>query len=192
VPNSFQTFMNGAIAGIAAVGVGVIIIDIFQVTGAELAFARLFRAAFRDIAARADGKAATGRWFSRMFDRIALSAARSGPTGVHPALPHYDALVGLRIAYLAGELRAFSSTLSPGEDRTAIEVTLQGISAHYRSVGPARRDPVGESVLHAIDRAMAAFAVDKQLERRRRNAVMLTGLRRSLFPEAEAFARERK
>ncbi|MGF2047031.1 FUSC family protein, partial [Enterococcus gallinarum] len=51
--SSFQNFINGAIAGIAAVGVGVIIVDTFQVTGAELALARMFRAAFRDIAARA-------------------------------------------------------------------------------------------------------------------------------------------
>jgi uncharacterized membrane protein YccC len=186
--SSFPNFINGAIAGIAAVGAGVIIIDIFQATGAELAFARLFRAAFRDIAARADGKVVTGRWVSRMFDRIALIAARSGPTGVHPALPPYDVLVGLRIAYLAGELRAFSSTLSEGEERTAIEQALQGISTHYNSVGPTKRGPVGEPVLHAIDRAMTTFTVDKQPERRRRGALLLTGLRRSLFPEAKAFA----
>jgi hypothetical protein len=153
----------------------------------------LFRAGFRDIAARADGKARdTGRWVSRMFDRIALTAVRSGPTGVHPALPPYDALVGLRIGYLAGELRALSSTLSEGEERTAIDEALQGISAYYRSIGPAKRVPVGEAVLHAIDRAMAAFAVDPRRERRRRGAILLTGLRRSLFPEAEAFTGTRE
>ena len=186
--SSFQNFINGVIASVVAIGAGVIIIDIFQVTGAELAFARLFRAGFRDIAERAVGGARdSGRWVSRMLDRIALIATRSGPSGGHPALPPYDALVGVRVGYLAGELRAFSSTLSEGEERKAIDEVLNGLSAHYRSIGPARRVPVGEAVLHAIDRAMAAFAVDSRAERRRRGTILLTGLRRSLFPSAQAF-----
>jgi uncharacterized membrane protein YccC len=190
---SFQNFVNAAIAEAAGAGAAVFIIDIFQVIGADLAFARLFRAGFRDIAARADGRARdTGRWVSRTFDRIALIAVRSGPSGVHPALPPYDALVGLRIGYLAGELRAFSSTLSEGDERTAIDEALQGISAHFRGIRPAKRVPVGEAVLHAIDRAMAAFVVDPRPERRRRGAILLTGLRRSLFPEAQAFTGARE
>jgi uncharacterized membrane protein YccC len=186
--SSFQNFINGAIAELAGAGAAVVFIDIFQEIGAELAFGRLFRAGFRDIAARADGVARdTAGWVSRMFDRIALLAVRSGPSGVHPALPPYDALVGLHIGYLAGELRALSSTLSEGEERKAINEALRGISAHYRSMGPASRVPVGEAVLHAIDRAIAAFAVDPRRERRLRGAILLTGLRRSLFPEAEPF-----
>jgi uncharacterized membrane protein YccC len=191
--SSFQTFINGAIAELAGAGAAVFIIDIFQEIGAELAFGRLFRTGFRDIAARSDGKARdTGRWVSRMFDRMALIAARAGPAGVHSALPPYDALVGLRIGYLAGELRAFSSTLSEGEERKAIDEALKGIGAHYRSIGPASRVPVGEAVLHAIDRAMAAFAVDSRRERRLQGAILLTGLRRSLFPSAEPFAGARE
>jgi uncharacterized membrane protein YccC len=189
---SFQSFINAAIAAVAAVGAGVIIIDILQVVGAELAFARLFRAGFRDIAERAAGGARdNGRWVSRMLDRIALIATRSGPSGLRPTVPPYDALVGLRVGYLAGELGAFSSTLSEGGQRKAIEEVLTGISAHFRSIGPARRVPVAETVLHAIDRAMAAFAVESRPERRRQGAILLTGLRRSLFPSAEAFTQAR-
>ena len=91
------------------------------------------------------------------------------------------------MGYLAGELRAFSSTLSEGEERKAIDEVLNGLSAHYRSIGPARRVPVGEAVLHEIDRAMAALAVDSRAARRRRGTILLTGLRRSLFPSAQAF-----
>jgi uncharacterized membrane protein YccC len=186
--SSFQSFINGAIAGIAGVGAGVIIIDIFQAIGAELAFARLSRAGFRDIAARAVGGAGdSNRWVNRMLDRIALMRTRSGLLGTHPALPPYDALVGLRVGYVAGELRALSSTLSQGEQRKAIDEVLNGLSAHFRSIGPAIRVPMGETVLHAIDRAMADFAVDSRPERRRRGTVLLTGLRRILFPSAEAF-----
>ena len=190
--SSFQNYINGAIGGVAAVGAGVIIIDIFQVVGAELAFARLFRAGFRDIAEQAVGGARDrDRWVSRMFDRMALIASRSGPSGAHTALPPYDTLVGLRVGYLAGELSAFSSTLSEGEERQAIHEVLTGLSAHYRNIGPARKVPVGEAVLQAIDRAMVAFAVDSRPERRRQGAVLLTGLRRSLFPSAQAFTGER-
>src|SRR5262249_11811425 len=140
-------------------------------------------AGFRDIAARTDeGARNRGRWVSRMFDRIALIAARLGPSGVDPALPPYDLLVGVRAGYLAGELRALSSTLSDGEQRKAAEEVLKGINTHYRNIGAARRVPAGEALLHAIDRALAAFSVDAQLERRRRGVILLAGLRRSLFP----------
>ena len=186
--SSFQNFINGAIGGIAALGAGVIIVDMFQVIGAKLAFTRLLRAGFRDIAERAVGGACdTRRWINRMLDRIALIATRSGPSGAHPALPPYDALVGLRVGYLAGEMRGLSSSLSEGEERNAIDEVLKGLSAHYRSIEPASGAPVGEAVLRAIDRAMAAFLVDSRPERRRRGAILLTGLRRSLFPAAEAF-----
>src|SRR5262249_52569406 len=123
-----------------------------------------------------------------MIDRISLIAARSGPGGLHPALPPYDALVGLRIGYLAGELRALSSTLPTDEARDTVSEALVGISRHFRNVGPAKFVSPAESLLRAIDRAMAAFAADPHRDRRRSGAILLAGLRRSLFPHAEAFA----
>jgi uncharacterized membrane protein YccC len=190
---SFPNFINGAIAQLVGSVAAVVFIDTFQVVGAEVAVTRLLRAGFRSIAARADGDARdTGRWASRMFDRIAQIAARSGPSGVHPLLPAYDALVGLRIGYLAGELRALSAVLSEGEGRIAVDEALKGISAHYRSIRPARRVPVGDGVLHAIDRALAAFAVEPRPDHRRRGIILLTGLRRTLFPTAEAFTGTRE
>jgi hypothetical protein len=107
---------------------------------------------------------------------------------VHPAVPPYDALVGLRIGHFAGELRTFSSTLDDGEERTAIDETLIGIGAHFRSLDPTKLVAAGQFVLDAIDRALAAFAVDQQSERRRRGAIALTALRRNLFPHVAPFA----
>ncbi|HEX9464004.1 MAG TPA: FUSC family protein [Alphaproteobacteria bacterium] len=187
--SDFASFINGALGFVVGTFAAVIIIDMFHVIGAEFAFARLVRAGFRDIAARADGRAAdTRRWMARMVDCIALIAARSGPTGVHPALPHYDAFVGLRIGNSAGELRAFSSGLADREERKAIDEALTGISTYYRSISPAKHVPAGNAVLEAIDRAMAMFASDPQPERRRQAVIRLTGLRRSLFPHAAPFA----
>jgi hypothetical protein len=126
-----------------------------------------------------------------MIDRISLIAARSGPVGVHPALPPYDALVGLRIGYLAGELHALSATLGTDEARNTVSVALAGISKHFGSVDPAKPVSPADSLLHAIDRAMAAFAADPHRDRRR-GAILLAGLRRSLFPHAEAFVGARQ
>src|SRR5262249_3525922 len=50
--SDFSSFLNGAVAQLAATGVAVIVIDMFNVVGAEVALARLLRAGFRDIAAR--------------------------------------------------------------------------------------------------------------------------------------------
>jgi uncharacterized membrane protein YccC len=102
--SDFAGFVNGAIAQIAGTAVSIIIIGIFHVIGSDVAFARLLRAGFRDIAARADGKAPdTRRWANRMLDRTALIAARGGSPAAELTPPPYDALVGLRIGYLAGD-----------------------------------------------------------------------------------------
>ena len=188
--SDFAGFVNGAIAQIAGTAVSVIIIGIFHVIGADVAFARLFRAGFRDIAARADGKAPdTQRWTNRMLDRTALIAARASSAPAQSAPPPYDALVGLRIGYLAGELHALLDTLTNTEERTALGEALRGISEHFRRIGPLEREPPEQSLLHAIDRAMMTFAADPRADRRRSGLIMLTGLRRSLFPHANTFVR---
>jgi uncharacterized membrane protein YccC len=186
--SDFAGFVNGSIAQIAGTAVSVIIIGIFHVVGADVAFARLLRAGFRDIAARADGKAPdTQRWTNRMLDRMALIAARAGSPAAQLTPPPYDALVGLRIGYLAGELHALLDMLSNSEERTALDAALRGISEHFRRIGPVEREPPEESLLDAIDRAMMAFAADRRPDRPRRGLIMLTGLRRLLFPHANAF-----
>ena len=186
--SDFTAFVNGAFAQLSVTLVGVVVIDIFQVVGAERAFSRLYRMGLRDIAARTDGKARNaGRWISRMIDRIALIGARLGPTGAHPAQPPYDALIGMRIGYLAGELREVSVGLAPSENRAAVQEVLAGISSHFRRVGLARHETAGEAVLRAIDRALSAFAVEARSEQRLRNVVLLAGLRQLLFPGAHAF-----
>lgn len=188
--SDFAGFVNGAIAQIGGTAVSVIIIGIFHVIGADVAFARLFRAGFRDIAARADGKAPdTQRWTNRMLDRTALIAARAGSATARLAAPPYDELVGLRIGYLAGELHALLDTLTNTEERTALGEALRGISEHFRRIGPLNREPPEQSLLHAIDRAMMAFVADPRADRRRSGLIMLTGLRRSLFPHASALVR---
>jgi uncharacterized membrane protein YccC len=186
--SDFAGFVNGAIAQIAGTAVSIIIIGIFHVIGSDVAFARLLRAGFRDIAARADGKAPdTRRWTNRMLDRTALIAARGGSLAAELTPPPYDTLVGLRIGYLAGELHALMSTLTISEERTALGEALRGISEHFRRIEAARPEPPEKSVLEAIDRAMTAFVAYQHADWRRSGLILLTGLRRSLFPQANAF-----
>jgi uncharacterized membrane protein YccC len=186
----FAAFVNGSVALIGATAVAVLVIGIFHTVGADVAFARLFRSGFRDIAARADGSAPdTQRWTTRMIDRAALIAARAGSSPeAQSALPPFDALAGLRIGYLAGELHALLASLTDNEEeRAALSEALQSISKHFRQVEFARREPAGDSLLNAIDRAITVFAADPRSERRRSGLILLTGVRRSLFPAADAF-----
>ena len=122
-----------------------------------------------------------------MIDRTSLIAARAGSPAALSALPPYDALVGLRIGYLAGELHALHATLTDNEERAALSEALRGISEHFRRIGLARGELARDSLLNAIDRAMTAFAADPRPDRRRSGLILLTGLRRSLFPHAGAF-----
>jgi uncharacterized membrane protein YccC len=179
----FAAFANAAVAELGAAALASVVIGISHVVGIETAFQRLYRAGFHDISARADGKRRdTRKWILRMIDRIALISARIGPAGVHPALPPYDAVTGLRIGYLAGELRNLVSILAVGDQRNAVNEVLVGLSAHFRSLDPVARVPMGDSVLDAIDRAMSKFAKDPKPANCRTGIILLTGLRRALFP----------
>ncbi|MEA2680204.1 MAG: hypothetical protein QOK03_1926 [Candidatus Binataceae bacterium] len=100
----------------------------------------------------------------------------------------YDVLVGLRIGYIAGELHALLPTVAASEEQASLLEVLRGISAHFRRIEPATHVPTGAPVLLAIDRAMTAFAADPRTDRRRAGLILLTGLRRSLFPNADPFA----
>jgi uncharacterized membrane protein YccC len=186
--SDFAGFVNGAIAQVAGIVASIVIIGIFHVIGPDVAFARLRRAGFRDIAARADGKARdTQRWVNRMLDRTALIAARAGSFAAELTPPPYDTLVGLRIGYLAGELHVLLSTLTISEERAALGEVLRGVSEHFHRIESAGRKPAERSVLEAIDRAITAFVADSHVARRRSGLILLTGLRRSLFPQANVY-----
>lgn len=183
----FAGYANGAVALLFGTTVSTVAIGIFHAVGEKTALARLFRASFRDIAARAEGRAGDmPRWTSRMIDRTVLIAARTGAR--NSAGPAYDALRGLRAGNAAGELHALGTTLGPGEERDALAGALGEVSRHFRRIDPGRYTPPGDAMLRAIDRALSAFAADRQLDRRRDAVELLIGLRRTLFPLAPAYA----
>jgi uncharacterized membrane protein YccC len=186
--DSFGAFANGAIAQLAGTGFAVVTVGLFQTIGTEHSVARLVRAGWRDVARRARGRApGTARWTSGMLDRIGLLAPRLAARERDPGKPLLDALVDLRIGFVAGELDMLSRSATP-EEKSGIAGTLTGVWRHFVDLDPVRTTPPPENLLAELDRTIAAFVADSSAERRRRGLVLLTSLRRNLFPLAPGYA----
>ena len=118
-----------------------------------------------------------------MLDRIGLLAPRLAAQPGDPGQPLLDALVDLRVGYIAGELAALRDTLS-AEQAPPVAATLAAIARYFGRGDPASADPPPPALLDGIDRSVAAFARDTERARRRQGLLLLTSLRRNLFPAA--------
>ena len=186
--SNFAGFVNGAIAQIAGTGFAVVTVGLFQTIGTEHSVGRLIQAAWRDVARRASGRASdTGRWTSQMLDRIGLLLPHLAAREKDPGKPLLDALVDLRIGFVAGQLETLAREAAPDE-RALISDMLAKLSGHFRSLRPANPVPPDEDLLTELDRTVALFAADPSPGRRRQGLVMLTSLRRNLFPAAPPYA----
>jgi hypothetical protein len=188
-PN-FTAALNGAIAQYIGISFSMVTVGLFLTIGAEDRVARLARAAWRDVARRAGGRAPdSGRWLSRMLDRVGLmlpAMSSAGAAGFDTAKPILDALVDMRIGFVAGELDAMRGGATVAE-RALIADTLGGVVDHFRRLRPKDPAPPDPSILSSIDRAVGVFARDAAPERRRDGLILLTSLRRNIFPEAPAY-----
>jgi hypothetical protein len=168
----------------------VITVGLFQTIGADTSIRRLFRAGWRDVARRAEGRGPDERrWASRMLDRVGLLLPRlaARKTGVGADSDTLlDALVDMRTGVIAGRLRDFDQA-APAAERSAIGILLAGIGAHFRALDPRRPVPPPGAILEGIDRGVAAVCADGDAERRRQGLVLLTSLRRNLFPSAPGY-----
>jgi uncharacterized membrane protein YccC len=183
---AFGPQFNGAIAQFIGIGFAMVTVGLFLTVGAEDRVARLARAGWRDVARRARGQAPdSGRWLSRMLDRVGLMLPAMAK-GSDPGKPLLDVLIDMRIGFVAGELNALRRGGS-AEERASIAETLGGIGDHFarlRATDPAPPEP---ALLADIDRAVAVFAHDEEPARRRDGLILLTSLRRNLFPAAPAY-----
>jgi uncharacterized membrane protein YccC len=182
----FAGFANGAIAQLAGTGFAVVTVGLFQTIDTEQSIARLFRAGWRDVARRAGG---TGldevRWGSRMLDRVGLLLPRVASRPEVSANSLLDALNDMRTGIVAGRLREIGAP-TPGEQQ-AITTALDGIVRYFRSLDPRRPTAPPQALLDEIDRGVAAFAADPETARRRDGLILLTSLRRNLFPTAPGY-----
>jgi uncharacterized membrane protein YccC len=183
----FTAFLNGSIAQTLGTGFAVVTVGLFQTIGTEHSIARLMRAGWRDVARRATGAAPDRTlWVSRMLDRVGLLLPRLAAQAPDPGKPLLDALVDLRIGVVAGDLAALGRSALPKE-RSAITAMLANLGRYFRALKLARPAAPPDTLLTEIDRAMAAFAVDPEPARRREALVLLTSLRRNLFPAAAGY-----
>ena len=187
----FGAALNGAIAQYIGISFAMVTVGLFLTVGAEDRVARLARAGWRDVARRARGREPdSGRWLSRMLDRVGLmlpALTANAKAGVDPSRPLLDALIEMRVGYVAGELAGLRHDAS-AEERALIAATLGGVGDYFDGLRPRHLAPPDLAVLADIDRAVAVYACDEQPARRRDGLILLTSLRRNLFPGAPAYA----
>jgi uncharacterized membrane protein YccC len=183
---AFGPQFNGAIAQFIGIGFAMSTVGLFITIGAEDRFARLARAGWRDVARRARGRAPDGaRWMALMLDRVGLMLPAMGKS-VDPGKPLLDALLDMRIGFVAGELDLLRKGATE-EERVLIAETLGSVGDHFAHLRAAKAGPPKPDVLTDIDRAVAVFARDEEPARRRDGLILLTSLRRNLFPAAPAY-----
>jgi uncharacterized membrane protein YccC len=186
--SDFAAFANASLAILIGTGFAVVTVGLFQTVGSEHSIARLVRAGWRDVALRARGQARdTERWTSRMLDRVGMLAPRLAARRGHDDQPLLDALRDLRTGYVAGELDALGGGATPGT-RALLARTLAGVADYFRALDPARHARPTSSLLADIDRSVTAFATEPSPALRRHGLILLTSLRRNLFPDAPAYA----
>ncbi|MVW58031.1 FUSC family protein [Sphingomonas sp. MAH-6] len=180
---AFGPQFNGAIAQFIGIGFAMSTVGLFLAVGAEDRFARLAKAGWRDVARRARGRAPDGaRWMALMLDRVGLMLPAMGK-GIDPGKPLLDALLDMRIGFVAGELDLLKRGATE-EERALIAETLGGVGTYFGHLRPSKSTPPPLEVLADIDRAAAVFARDEVPARRRDGLILLTSLRRNLFPAA--------
>lgn len=183
---AFGAQLNGAIAQFIGIGFAMSTVGLFLTVGAEDRFARLAKAGWRDVARRARGRAPDGaRWMALMLDRVGLMLPTMGK-GIDPGKPLLDALLDMRIGFVAGELDLLRRGATE-EEKALIAETLGSVGNHFARLRASRADPPKPEVLADIDRAVAVFARDEEPVRRRDGLILLTSLRRNLFPTAPAY-----
>jgi uncharacterized membrane protein YccC len=183
----FASFANGAIAQLIGTTFALVTVGLFQTVGADTSIGRLLRASARDVARRARGRSRDdARWTSRMLDRVGLLVPRLAARAPDPQPVFLDALIDLRIGVVAGQVDKLRTTATPEENRLIAHM-LAGIARYFERLDPARPEAPPAVLLDDLDRTVAAFSADDSEERRRQGLVLLTSLRRNLFPDAPGY-----
>lgn len=180
----FAAFINIAIAQLVGVAFATFMLGIVQTLHSGSGVVRLRRACFRDISRRALGAYGDDqRWLDRMLDRVSQLLTRVTPDEAAGADILLHALRSIRIGYVAGELGTLGQG-APAAERQVADRILAGVGSYYRSLDPRRLAPPPPDLLDSIDRGIVAFSQDTRPAQRRDGLVLLTSLRRNLFPAA--------
>ncbi len=184
----FASFVNGDVAQLVGLGAAVTVTRLFRSVGADWSARRILRAGWRELAAlaRAGRPVDSNAFVGRMLDRMGLLTVRLALVDPADQIHAADALADLRAGLNIQELNLEQPGL-PRRAADAVGRVLQALGLHYarrRADQPPAPDP---GLLPAIDTAIAASAGEGADPHARRSVIALVGLRRNLFPAAEAW-----
>jgi len=171
----FAGFANANFAQIAGIAMALFATRLIRVIGPETAAQRVLRATWRDLGAIAARRKVpdAGEWTALMLDRAQLLAPRLAASRGHERLAAADALRDLRVGLNLIALR------DTPEARARLDGVLAAVAGHYGTRADREGFEPPAALCNDIDQALTETTG-------RDIRVALTGLRRNLFPAADA------
>ena len=184
----FASFINSNIGQIAGTAAAALITQVFRSVGAEWTARRLLRAGWSEMAGMASARGSSGNqnFTIRMLDRVGLLAPRLAQSDPTEHMVASDALNDLRIGDTIAQLQSTRPLLAHGE--LAVQQLLRALSQHFSSLATGRPGEADAGLLTKLDTALRGVVAAPANTTRDRALIALVGLRRSLFPDAAAYA----
>jgi uncharacterized membrane protein YccC len=184
----FPAFLNGNLAQIAGVGAALAATRLLRSVGAGWAARRILKRGWRDVAALARSRSAVNAdaWIATMLDRVGLVTARAALAGPEDAIDAYDALADMRVGLNVIDLHAVGA--AGGADAATVDQALKGVAAVFERRVSGVDEGRDQTLLGAIDQAIAKLAATKAPAGHQRGFAALVGLRRNLFPKAAPYS----
>jgi uncharacterized membrane protein YccC len=181
----FSNFTAHAIAQLTGTAVSVAVIHLVQAVGNRNSILRIVRTSWRDVARRAEGHPTDEiPWTSMMLDRAAVILPRLvAESSAKSAFIPQDALLAIRIGILTGRLRR----LRHASELKSLRDLLDALAKFFEKLNPARPVRVPGQLLARVDECIHTIASDPNPRDRLDGLVLLTGLRRNLFPAATSY-----
>jgi len=192
-PSDFAAFINSNVALCAGVLAAIFATRLVRVINPASAVLRVLRAGWRDLADAAEGRAvrSPSDWTSRMLDRVGLILPRLPRAAADLRLAGTDALRDLRVGLGVLQVREAARGAPLGEGSAAMEQLVATLGRHFRRVGNGASEPPPFALLDQIDRALALVLNEpRETPARDQTLHALVGLRRNLFPDANAWQPE--
>lgn len=183
------SFLDTYTAQVIGVGSAALVAALFRSISVQASARRIQAANWNSLSGYAAAeRAPDARSFNaRLLDRIGLLQMRLGLTADNEKAAASDALKDLRVGRDIVDLQRIKNDLPAA--RPAIQTALRGLSVFFHD-RPKMAPGEGQTpaLLACIDRALASvISIDRDSAERAQAVVALVGIRRGLFPEAQAY-----
>jgi uncharacterized membrane protein YccC len=181
-------FLNGNLAQIVGVGAALAATRLFRSVGAGWAARRILKRGWRDLAALARSRSPVSAdvWIATMLDRVGLVTARIALAGPEDDIDAYDALADMRVGLNVIDLHGVAA--NGGADAARVDAALNGVAAIFERRLSSIDEARDQTLLGAIDQAIANLASTPSPGDHQRGYAALVGLRRNLFPTAAPYS----